>query len=91
MEVNRICIILHREGMHTMRKNRPHIPSRFDPEAATALAVEVRKEGFSLSQIGTRLQKAIGIDSAARKVASGSGCEAAGIPCGSEVRCSPSP
>ena len=50
--VNRICIILHREGMHTMRKNRPHVPSRFDPEAATALAVELRKEGFSLSQIG---------------------------------------
>jgi hypothetical protein len=34
--------------MHTMRKNRPHVPSRFDPEAATALAVELRKEGFSL-------------------------------------------
>jgi DNA invertase Pin-like site-specific DNA recombinase len=56
--VNRICIILHREGMHTMRKNRPHVPSRFDPEAATALAVELRKEGFSLSQIGARLRKA---------------------------------
>ena len=56
--VNRICIILHREGMHTMRKNGPHIPSRFDPEAATALAVELRKEGFSLSQIGARLRKA---------------------------------
>ncbi len=56
--VNRICIILHREGMHTMRKNRPHIPSRFDPEAATALAVELRKEGHSLSQIGVRLRKA---------------------------------
>ena len=41
-----------------MRKNRPHIPSRFDPEAATALAVELRKEGFSLSQIGVRLRKA---------------------------------
>ena len=41
-----------------MRKNRPHIPSRFDPEAATALAVELRKEGFSLSQIGARLRKA---------------------------------
>lgn len=56
--VNRICIILHREGMHTMRKNRPHVPSCFDPEAATALAVELRKEGFSLSQIGARLRKA---------------------------------
>ena len=41
-----------------MRKNRPHIPSRFDPEAATALAVDLRKEGFSLSQIGARLRKA---------------------------------
>ena len=41
-----------------MRKNRPHVPSRFDPEAATALAVELRKEGFSLSQIGVRLRKA---------------------------------
>ena len=41
-----------------MRKNRPHVPARFDPEAATALAVELRKEGFSLSQIGTRLRKA---------------------------------
>ena len=41
-----------------MRKNRPHVPSRFDPEAATALAVELRKEGFSLSQIGARLRKA---------------------------------
>ncbi len=56
--VNRICIILHREGMHTMRKNRPHVPSRFDPEAATKLAIELRKEGFSLSQIGVRLRKA---------------------------------
>jgi len=56
--VNRICIILHREGMHTMRKNRPHVPSRFHPEAATALAVELRTEGFSLSQIGVRLRKA---------------------------------
>ena len=27
------CIILHREGMHTMRKNRPHVPSRFDPNS----------------------------------------------------------
>ena len=41
-----------------MRKNRPHIPSRFDPEAATALAVELRKEGLSLAQIGVRLRKA---------------------------------
>ena len=41
-----------------MRKNGPHIPSRFDPEAATVLAVELRKEGFSLSQIGARLRKA---------------------------------
>ncbi len=41
-----------------MRKNGPHIPSRFDPEAATELAVELRKEGFSLSQIGARLRKA---------------------------------
>ena len=41
-----------------MRKNRPHVPSRFDPDAATALAVELRKEGFSLSQIGVRLRKA---------------------------------
>ena len=41
-----------------MRKNRPHVPSRFDPDAATALAVELRKEGFSLSQIGARLRKA---------------------------------
>jgi len=56
--VNRIRIILHREGMHTMRKNRPHIPSRFDPEAATALAVELRKKWFSLAQIGVRLRKA---------------------------------
>ena len=55
--VNRICIILHREGMHTMRKNRPHIPSRFDPEAATALAQKLREEGLSLSQIGVRLRK----------------------------------
>ena len=55
--VNRICIILHREGMHTMRKNRPHIPSRFDPEAATALAQKLRAEGLSLSQIGVRLRK----------------------------------
>ncbi|HMU41408.1 MAG TPA: recombinase family protein, partial [Pseudomonadota bacterium] len=56
--VNRICIILHREGMHTMRKNRQHIPSRFDPEAATALATNLREEGLSLSQIGVRLRKA---------------------------------
>ena len=55
--VNRICIILNREGMHTMRKNRPHIPSRFDPEAATALARKLREEGLSLSQIGVRLRK----------------------------------
>ena len=41
-----------------MRKNRPHVPSRFDPEAATALAVELRQQGFSLSQIGARLRKA---------------------------------
>ena len=41
-----------------MRKNRPHVPSRFDPEAATALALELRKEGYSLSQIGVRLRKA---------------------------------
>ena len=41
-----------------MRKNKSHVPSRFDPEAATALAVELRKDGFSLSQIGVRLRKA---------------------------------
>ena len=41
-----------------MRTNRPHVPTRFDPEAAMALAVELRKEGFSLSQIGARLRKA---------------------------------
>ena len=56
--VNRICIILHREGMHTMRKNRPHVPSRFDPEAATEIAQKLREEGLSLSQIGVRLRKA---------------------------------
>jgi len=41
-----------------MRKNRQHIPSRFDPEAATALATNLREEGLSLSQIGVRLRKA---------------------------------
>ena len=41
-----------------MRKNRPHVPSRFDPESATALATKLREEGFSLSQIGARLRKA---------------------------------
>ena len=54
---SRICIILNREGMHTMRKNRPHIPSRFDTEAATALARKLREEGLSLNQIGMRLRK----------------------------------
>ena len=29
---SRSCIILNREGMHMIRKNRPHIPTRFDPE-----------------------------------------------------------
>jgi DNA-binding transcriptional MerR regulator len=43
--------------MHTMRKNRPHVPTRFDPEAATALAQKLREEGLSLSQIGVRLRK----------------------------------
>jgi DNA-binding transcriptional MerR regulator len=56
--VNRICIILHREGMHTLRKNGPRVPSRFDTEAATALATKLREEGLSLSQIGARLRKA---------------------------------
>ena len=41
-----------------MRKNRPHVPSRFDPDAATALAQKLREEGLSLSQIGARLRKA---------------------------------
>ena len=41
-----------------MRKNRPHVPSRFDPEAATEIAQKLREEGLSLSQIGVRLRKA---------------------------------
>ena len=41
-----------------MRKNRPHVPSRFDPEAATELAKKLREEGLSLRQIGIRLRKA---------------------------------
>lgn len=40
-----------------MRTNRPHVPARFDPEAATALAQKLREDGFSLSQIGVRLRK----------------------------------
>ena len=53
----RVCIILEREGLHTMRRNSPRIPSRFDPEAATTLARELREVGLSLSQIGVRLRK----------------------------------
>ncbi len=52
-----VCIILEREGMHTMRRNRPRIPTRFDPEAATAMARKLREEGLSLNQIGVRLRK----------------------------------
>lgn len=46
--VNWVCIILRRKGMHTMRKSRPHVASRFDHETATALATELRKDGLHL-------------------------------------------
>ncbi len=40
-----------------MRRNRPRIPTRFDPEAATAIARKLREEGLSLNQIGVGLRK----------------------------------
>ena len=54
---NRVWIILQREGMHIARRNRPHIPRRYDPEAATEIAQKLRMEGLSLAQIGKRLWK----------------------------------
>ncbi len=54
---NRVWIMLQREGMHIARRNRPHIPRRYDPEAATEIAQKLRMEGVSLEQIGKRLWK----------------------------------
>ncbi len=54
---NRVWIILQREGMHIARRNRPHIPRRYDPESATELAQKLRMDGLSLAQIGKRLWK----------------------------------
>ena len=56
--VNRICLILNRAGLHKPRKNAPRVPKRYDPEAAQALARQLREEGHSLSQIGAKLTKA---------------------------------
>jgi len=55
--VNRICLILKRAGLHKRRKNAPRVPKRYDPEAAQALARQLREEGLSLSQIGMKLTK----------------------------------
>ena len=56
--VNRICLILQRAGLHKPRRNAPRVPKRYDPAAAQVMAMGLRKEGFSLSQIGARLRKA---------------------------------
>jgi hypothetical protein len=78
---SRICIILDREGMHTMRKNRPHIPSRFDPEAATATGAEAA--GGRAQSESDRCATAEGeTDSSARwEVASGAGGAATEVFC----------
>lgn len=47
--VNRICLILKRAGLHKRRKNAPRVPKRYDPEAAQALARQLREEGLPLA------------------------------------------
>jgi DNA invertase Pin-like site-specific DNA recombinase len=56
----RISVVLQRSGKHTVRptkKHGPRIPLRYDREAATARAKDLRAQGLSLNQIGLRLLK----------------------------------
>lgn len=56
----RISIVLQRSGKHTVRPTKkpgPRIPLRYDREAATARAKELRAQGLSLNKIGLRLRK----------------------------------
>ncbi|MFO0575433.1 MAG: recombinase family protein [Polyangia bacterium] len=56
----RISIILQRSGAHTVRPTKkpgPRMPLRYDREAATARAKELRAQGLSLNKIGQRLRK----------------------------------
>ena len=56
----RISIVLQRSGKHTVRPTKrpgPRIPLRYDPEAATARANELRAQGLSLREVGLRLRK----------------------------------
>ena len=56
----RISIVLQRAGKHTVRAYKPHgprVPLRYDREAATVRARELRPQGLSLSKIGQRLRK----------------------------------
>lgn len=56
----RLSIVLRRKDTSPVHPNRPHgprIPLRYDREAATARARELRAQGLSLSKIGQRLRK----------------------------------
>jgi site-specific DNA recombinase len=56
----RISIVLQRSGKHTVRPYKspgPRVPLRYDHEASTARACELRAQGLSLNQIGQLLRK----------------------------------
>jgi DNA invertase Pin-like site-specific DNA recombinase len=57
----RLSIVLRRDGTKPVLPKKPQgprIPLRYDREAATALAMELRAQGLSFNQIGQRLRKA---------------------------------
>jgi hypothetical protein len=56
----RISIVLQRSGKHTVRPTKkpgPRVPLRYDREAATARAKELRAQGLSLNKIGQQLRQ----------------------------------
>ena len=56
----RISIVLQRAGKHTVRAYKssgPRVPLRYDREAATVRAHELRAQGRSLREVGLRLRK----------------------------------